>query len=110
MHRQRIDRGELGGDRLGRHVAQPCRAVIRPKQRVALFGLVVVIPLDAARATWRMSANDFAKPWSAWRGYSSSPRHPLGECAPDGGQIRGWELTGAAGLSEDESHGQAPFP
>ena len=28
------------------------------------------------------------------------------ECAPDGGQIGGWELTGAAGLSEDESHGQ----
>ena len=32
------------------------------------------------------------------------------ECAPDGGQIGGWELTGAAGLSEDESHGQAPHP
>ena len=32
------------------------------------------------------------------------------ECAPDGGQIAGWELTGAAGLSEDESHGQAPHP
>ena len=29
------------------------------------------------------------------------------ECAPDGGQFAGWELTGAAGLSEDESHGQA---
>jgi transposase-like protein len=25
------------------------------------------------------------------------------ECAPDGGQIAGWELTGAAGLSEDEA-------
>jgi hypothetical protein len=32
------------------------------------------------------------------------------ECAPDGGQIAAWELTGAAGLSEDESHGQAPHP
>jgi hypothetical protein len=32
------------------------------------------------------------------------------ECAPDGGQIAGWELTGAAGLSEDESHGEAPHP
>jgi len=32
------------------------------------------------------------------------------ECALDGGQIAGWELTGAAGLSEDESHGQAPHP
>ena len=32
------------------------------------------------------------------------------ECAPDGGQFAGWELTGAAGLSEDESHGQAPHP
>ena len=32
------------------------------------------------------------------------------ECAPDGGQIGGWELTGAAGLSEDENHGQAPHP
>ena len=30
------------------------------------------------------------------------------ECAPDGGRIAGWELTGATGLSEDESHGQAP--
>ena len=29
---------------------------------------------------------------------------------PDSGQIGGWELTGAAGLSEDESHGQAPHP
>ena len=32
------------------------------------------------------------------------------ECAPDSGQIAGWELTRAAGLSEDESHGQAPHP
>ena len=31
------------------------------------------------------------------------------ECARDGGQFAGWELTGAAGLSEDESHGQAPY-
>jgi hypothetical protein len=30
------------------------------------------------------------------------------ECAPNGGQLAGWELTEAAGLSEDESHGQAP--
>ena len=31
------------------------------------------------------------------------------ECAPDGGQIAGLELTEAAGLSkdEDESHGRA---
>jgi hypothetical protein len=32
------------------------------------------------------------------------------ECARDGGQLASWELTGAAGLSEDESHGQAPHP
>jgi hypothetical protein len=32
------------------------------------------------------------------------------ECARDGGQFAGWELTGAAGLSEDESHVQAPHP
>ena len=32
------------------------------------------------------------------------------ECAPNGGQFADWELTGAAGLSEDESHGQAPHP
>jgi hypothetical protein len=32
------------------------------------------------------------------------------ECAPNGGQIAGLELTVAAGLSEDESHGQAPIP
>src|SRR5205807_7876349 len=30
------------------------------------------------------------------------------ECAPDSGQVVGWELTGAAGLSKDGSHGQAP--
>jgi hypothetical protein len=30
--------------------------------------------------------------------------------ALDGGQLASWELTGAAGLSEDESHGQAPQP
>ena len=35
--------------------------------------------------------------------------HPV-ECALDGGQIGGWELTGPIGLSEDESHGQAPRP
>jgi hypothetical protein len=35
---------------------------------------------------------------------------PEVECARDGGQFAGWELTGAAGLSEDESHGQAPHP
>jgi hypothetical protein len=32
------------------------------------------------------------------------------ECAPDGGQIAGWELTAATGLSEDGSHGQTPHP
>jgi DNA replication protein DnaC len=32
------------------------------------------------------------------------------ECAPDGGHLAGLELTGTAGLSEDESYGQAPFP
>ena len=32
------------------------------------------------------------------------------ECARDGGQLASWELTGAAGLSEDESHGHAPHP
>ena len=26
------------------------------------------------------------------------------ECAPDGGHLAGWRLTGTAGLSEDESH------
>ena len=41
--------------------------------------------------------------------YGSMPERRL-ECAPDGGQFAGWELTGAAGLSEDESHGQAPHP
>ena len=35
---------------------------------------------------------------------------PRMECARDGGQLASWELTGAAGLSEDESHGQAPHP
>src|SRR5580704_13994129 len=34
--------------------------------------------------------------------------HPEMECVRDGGQFAGWALTGAAGLSEDESHGQAP--
>ena len=32
------------------------------------------------------------------------------ECAPIGGHLAGLELTRTAGLSEDESHGQAPFP
>jgi hypothetical protein len=32
------------------------------------------------------------------------------ECAPIGGHLAGLELTGTAGLSEDESHGQASFP
>ena len=31
-------------------------------------------------------------------------------CPARAGQFAGWELTGAAGLSEDESHGQAPHP
>jgi hypothetical protein len=33
---------------------------------------------------------------------------PHMECAPSGRQIAGWELTETAGLSKDESHGQAP--
>ncbi|MGA9009951.1 MAG: hypothetical protein WB495_24510, partial [Xanthobacteraceae bacterium] len=33
--------------------------------------------------------------------------NPVLECARDGGQFASWELTDAAGLSEDESHGQA---
>ena len=32
------------------------------------------------------------------------------ECAPSGGHLAGLELTRTAGLSEDESHGQTPFP
>src|SRR6516162_8876053 len=32
------------------------------------------------------------------------------ECAPSGGHLAGLELTRTAGLSEDESHGQAPLP
>ena len=32
------------------------------------------------------------------------------ECAPNGGHLAGMELTKAAGLSEDESHGQTTFP
>jgi hypothetical protein len=32
------------------------------------------------------------------------------ECARNGGHLAGMELTRAAGLSEDESHGQATFP
>ena len=35
---------------------------------------------------------------------------PKGECAPNGGHLAGMELTKAAGLSEDESHGQTTFP
>ena len=38
--------------------------------------------------------------------FSHGKKTRIMECAPDGG----WELTGAAGLSEDESHGQAPHP
>src|SRR5262249_50364319 len=30
------------------------------------------------------------------------------EGAAEGGQVGGWELTGAAGLSKEGSHGQAP--
>src|SRR6516225_6894219 len=35
---------------------------------------------------------------------------PSLECAPNGGHLAGMELTKAAGLSEDESHGQTTFP
>jgi transposase len=40
---------------------------------------------------------------------SASTFDPSLECAPDGGHLAGLELTGTAGLSEDESHGQAPL-
>jgi hypothetical protein len=42
--------------------------------------------------------------------YKGGIDHHHLKCAPDGGQFAGWELTSAAGLSEDESHGQAPHP
>ena len=32
------------------------------------------------------------------------------ECAPGAGQVEARELTGCAGLSKDESHGQTAFP
>jgi len=32
------------------------------------------------------------------------------KCALSGGHLAGLELTRAAGLSEDESHGQTPLP
>jgi hypothetical protein len=39
------------------------------------------------------------------------PLHQIAlECAPNGGHLAGMELTRAAGLSEDESHGQTTFP
>ncbi len=41
---------------------------------------------------------------------SASKFDPRLECAPSGGHLAGLELTRTAGLSEDESHGQAPFP
>jgi hypothetical protein len=49
-----------------------------------------------------------AKTWRRLKGENQLPKIVQGmECAPGGGQIAGWELTGTAGLSEDESHGQA---
>ena len=55
-------------------------------------------------------------PWAGFKVADLLERcvgHPLQfdpnmECAHDGGQVVGWELTGAAGLSKDGSHGQAP--
>ena len=61
-----------------------------------------VKPISAAKFDW--SAGIFAKT------VTQSELAANVECAPDGGQFAGWELTGAAGLSEDESHGQAPHP
>jgi hypothetical protein len=40
---------------------------------------------------------------------TASKFDPVLECTPVGGHLAGWELTGTAGLSEDESHAQAPF-
>ncbi len=42
--------------------------------------------------------------------YWGPKRTRIVECAPSGGHLAGLELTRAAGLSEDESHGQTPLP
>jgi len=50
-----------------------------------------------------------ANPMSAFDPKRTSMDAKL-ECAPNGGHLAGMELTKAAGLSEDESHGQTTFP
>ena len=50
------------------------------------------------------------EPLMSAMGQKQTSRQLQLECAPNGGHLTGMELTEAAGLSEDESHGQTTFP
>ena len=54
------------------------------------------------------SKASFPTPSGHVRYYPQSDRNM--DCALSGGHLAGLELTGTAGLSEDESHGQAALP
>jgi hypothetical protein len=106
----RISVAVTAGSAPAQHVGQKHSAVIGPtpspfKSRVddhdpTRARLVSATPprADAASATTRTRRSNGSKVDADV------------ECALTGGQIGGLELTGAAGLSEDESHGQAPIP
>ena len=64
-----------------------------------------------AHASYEQVGRDCGLGTLGVRGCQSARKVDPGlECAPGAGQQVGRELTGAAGLSEDESHDQAPFP
>jgi hypothetical protein len=65
-------------------------------------------PYETAPAQNAGTSNDFR--WSSPTAGTAGASSPTLECALRGGQQVRRELTGAAGLSEDESHDQAPFP
>src|SRR5262252_3151697 len=67
-------------------------------------------PTRARAVSATPTSSDGASATVRTRGSRGSKLDADLECAPDGGQVVGWELTGTAGLSKDESHGQAPHP
>jgi hypothetical protein len=77
---------------------------------IAIFLLAIRVFRPAALAPGVMLRRSNPEPSMSALGQKQTSERFHVECAPNGGHLAGMELTKAAGLSEDESHGQTTFP
>ena len=121
MHVKRLKHGQATTHQVGGDELRALRKLQRDQEPKSAFVFVNErgTPFDRNGFNW-MVKRAGKKAGLRFQAHAHMIRHATGyklanagkdmECARDGGQFASWELTGAAGLSEDESHGQAPHP